>query len=180
MVLYSYRFLPKVETVKILGYEWDFNGFTSSYSFLFAFLSKAAPIFFISLFFLNPKPIYFLNKKITLRHFLFPTLIIYCYQLIFIVAPVDKIDEGLYSELLGWSLAVVMSTLIIFSNDFFVLISRLFDLLYLKLTFNSYRLKLKIRHLIQFIVETRSNNSHKLNKEIFDKKMWEVLDKTSK
>ncbi|TPN83861.1 hypothetical protein [Aquimarina algicola] len=180
VVLYSYRFLPKVKTVTFLSYQWDFNGFTSSYSFLFAFLSKVAPIIFISLFFLKPKPINFLNRKITIKHFLFPTLLIYCYQLIFIVAPVDKIDEGFYSELVGWSVAAVMSLLIIFSNEYFIIISKLFHFFYLKLTLNKHRLKMKIRKLIFFIVKTRNNKSHHLDHEVFDKEMWEVLDKTSK
>ncbi len=137
IVLYSYRFLPKVESVSLMGYQWDFNGFTSSYSFLFAFLSKIAPILFISVFFLQPKPITLFKRKLTIKHFLFPSLLIYCYQLIFIIAPVDKIDEGFYSELIGWSVALIMSMTVIFSNEFFILVSKIFHAFYLKLTLNS-------------------------------------------
>ncbi|WP_438423994.1 hypothetical protein [Aquimarina macrocephali] len=135
---------------------------------------------FISIFFLKPKPIFFLKKKITIKHFLYPTLLIYCYQLIFILAPVDKIDEGFYSELVGWSSAFGMTTLVIFSNEFFILISKVFNFFYLRVTLNSYRLKLKIRDLISFIIKTRNSDSHELNEEVFDKEMWDVLDKTSK
>ncbi len=179
-VLYSYRFLPKVEVITLFGYEWNFNGFTSSYSFLFAFLSKVAPILFISLFFLRPKPITIFKKKVTVKHFLFPTLLIYCYQVIFIIAPVEKIDEGFYSELVGWSAALMMSSIVIFSNEFFVAISKIFHFFYLRLTLNSYRLKSKIRGLISFILKTRTDDSHSLNQKVYDEKMWEILDKTSK
>jgi hypothetical protein len=93
---------------------------------------------------------------------------------------VDKIDEGFYSELAGWGIALVMSVIVVFSNEFFVLTSKIFHLIYLKLTRNSYRLRLKIRDLISFIVDTRSNNSHSLDKKTYDKEMWKILKKTSK
>ncbi len=179
-VLYSYRFLPKVETISFLSYNWNFNGFTSSYSFLFAFLSKVAPILLISIFFLQPKPITVFKRKITIKFFLFPTLLIYCYQLIFIVLPVDKVDEGFYSELIGWSIAFLMSMATVFSNEFFTTISKAFHFFYLGLTLNSYRLKVKIRNLISFIVRTRNNDSHSLDKKVYDKEMWDILKKTSK
>ncbi|WP_148639161.1 hypothetical protein [Aquimarina longa] len=116
----------------------------------------------------------------TIKQFLFPTLLIYCYQLTFILLPVDKIDEGFYTELVGWSTALIMSSIVIFSNEFLILVSRISYLIYLKVIRNSYHLKLKIRDLISFIVSTRNNDFHTLDKKSFDKDMWEVLKKTSK
>ncbi|CAM1344252.1 hypothetical protein [Tenacibaculum amylolyticum] len=178
--LFSYRFLPKIETIKILGYDWDFNGFPNSYSFLFAFISKIVPILFISIFFLNPRPINLFNKEISFKTFLIPTIILYCYQLIFIIAPVDKIDEGFYTELVGWSCALLMTLIVVFSNELFNLINNLFTFLFIKTTLQSKRLKFKVRELISFILAVRESKSHSIDKEKFDKEMWNIFEKISK
>ncbi len=160
--LFSYRFLPKIKTVKILGYNWDFNGFSNSYSFLFAFLSKAVPILLMMIFILKPSPLILFKKKITFEKFLIPTLILFFYQMLFIIAPIDKIDEGFYTELTGWTIAFVMTILTLFSRQFFDFVNRVLLTVYLKILLKFNLEKRITKKLVNLIVDIKSNHYPKI------------------
>jgi len=162
IILFSYRFLPKVETIEILGLTLGFNGFKNSYSYLFAFLSKAVPLLLILVFYLNPKPLKISGKEIGLKHFLFPISVLFFYQLVFIVFTLDKIDEGFYTELTGWSIAVIMSLTIVFSNSFFRVLNKFLTSIFLSivLLFNSQ--KRVIKNMVRLILKIKEEHYPKM------------------
>ncbi len=178
--LFSYRFLPKVKKINIFGFDWSFNGFSSSYSFLFALLSKVAPLLFILIFYLDPQPIRLFRKTVNFKTFLIPTALLYCYQLLFIIAPFDKIDEGFYTELIGWSSASIMTLCVVFSKELLDLVNSFFTIVYIKITSQSDKLKFKVRELISLVMSIRNSKSHSINKEEFDKNMWDTFKKITK